>query len=152
MVAKKPPKCCHPNCEQCPYKDCRYSLLEPSDYTETNNRDYFLHYDSTGRKLHQPADKSYKNARCVAVRRNDEKRKEYMHRYYVSHREELIEKAHERYDTAKNTEQGRKWRKANSRHKKSYDRKRYLENREEIKARARERYYKKKMEVEDGEI
>lgn len=89
---KKPPKCCYPNCFNCPYVDCRYDRLEAEDFTETNNRDYFLYENSTGNKLHQKSDSAYRNARDVAYQRKKKRyidRHEYNQKYYKEHAEEI---------------------------------------------------------------
>ena len=31
-MKKKPPKCCYPDCFNCPYADCRYDRLESEDF------------------------------------------------------------------------------------------------------------------------
>lgn len=145
---KKPPKCCHPNCFECPYTDCRYDRLEVEDYTESNNRDYFLFEDSRGRKLHKPSDREYRNARQTAYKRKNRKyvdRHNYNKQYYEEYGEEIKAKKREDYDTTENTRKCRKWYKRHKADKKVYDKTRYEANKEQIKARARERYYKKKQ-------
>lgn len=145
---KKPPKCCHPNCFECPYAECRYDRLETEDYTESNNRDYFLHEDSTGRKLHKPSDKEYRNARHTAYQRRNRKyvdRHEYNKQYYAQHGEEIKAKRRESYNTEENTKRCRRYYKKHKADKKAYDKARYEANEERIKERARQRYYEKKL-------
>ena len=144
MKVKKPPKCTHPDCFQCPYADCRYDRLEASDYTESNNRDYFLYFDSTGRKLHKPVDKVYRDSRQAAYARANRKyydRHDYNQRYYKKHAEEIKKRQKDTYDTEKNTIQSRKWRKKNTDRKKQYDHERYL------KRKANGEFIRKKEEV-----
>lgn len=146
---KKPPKCCHPSCFECPYADCRYERLETEDYTESNNRDYFLYEDSMGRKLHKPSDNEYRNARHTAYQRRNRKyvdRHEYNKQYYAQHGEEIKAKRRENYDTVENTKRCRRYYKKHKADKKSYDKARYEANKESIKERARQRYQEKKLE------
>lgn len=148
---KKPPKCCHPNCFDCPYADCRYDRLEVEDFTETNNRDYFLYEDSTGRKYRKGADKEYRNARNTAYKRRNGKyidRHEYNQRYYQEHKEEIKERIHSKYNTEENTKKCRKYAKAHKEQRKEYYRQYYLRNREKKLAMAKEKYRK---ELENNE-
>ena len=39
---KKPPKCCVPNCFNCPYVECRYSGMEIEDYLEGDEIEGFV--------------------------------------------------------------------------------------------------------------
>ena len=147
MGNKRPPKCCHPNCFECPYTDCRYDRLEAEDYTETNNRDYFLYEDSTGQKLHKPTDKEYQNKRHTAYQRKNRKyvdRHDYNQKYYLKHGEEIKAKKRTNYDTKTNTIKCRKYRKKNLEKRKSYERDYYLKHAEEKRQKAREAYYRKK--------
>lgn len=150
---KKPPKCCHPNCFECPYTDCRYDRLEVEDFTETNNRDYFLYEDSTGRKLHKGTDKEYRNARQAAYQRRNRKYvdiHEYNQRYYQEHKEEIKERVRSKYNTEENTKKCRKYAKAHKEQRKEYYREYYLKNREKKLAMAKERYERSK--VVNGQI
>ena len=145
---KKPPKCCYPNCFDCPYVDCRYDRLEVEDFTETNNRDYFLHYDSTGEKLHKPTDKDYRNARITAYQRRVRKsvtKTEYNKEYYQKHREEILQRQKENYNKEKNIRWRKKYSKKNKQKRKEYDREYYLKHREEKLKKAKEEYQKKKL-------
>ncbi len=144
---KKPPKCCHPNCFECPYADCRYDRLETEDFTETNNRDYFLYEDSMGRKLHKETDKEYKNARQTAYKRKNRKyvdKHEYNQRYYEKHGEEIKERKRSEYDTKKNTIKCRKYARKHQEQRKEYYRQYYLKNREKKLEIAKERYERSK--------
>lgn len=150
---KKPPKCCHPNCYECPYVDCRYDRLEAEDFTETNNRDYFLYEDSTGMKYHKGTDKEYRNARTTAYHRNHRKcadKHEYNQKYYQEHSEEIKERMRADYDTEKNTKKCRKYAKTHKEQRKEYYRQYYLKNREKILNAAKERYERSKAESEQG--
>lgn len=144
---KKPPKCCYPNCFECPYADCRYDRLEAEDFTETNNRDYFLYEDSTGRKLHKGTDKEYRNARQAAYQRKNRKyvdRHEYNQQYYKEHGEEIKERMQSEYDTKKNTVKCRKYTRKHREQRKEYYRQYYLKNREKKLEAAKERYERSK--------
>lgn len=143
---KKPPKCCHPNCFECPYVDCRYDRLEVEDFTETNNRDYSLYEDSTGEKLHKRTDKEYRNARQTAYQRKNRKyvdRHEYNQKYYVEHGEEIKERMRKEYDTKKNTVKCRKYARKHRKQRKEYYREYYLKNREKKLEIAKEQYKNK---------
>lgn len=146
----KPKKCTYPDCFSCPYKDCRYDQLEVEDFTESNNRDYFLYEDYTGKKLHQPTDKKYQYARQNAYKRRQNKyhnRHEYNQKYYAEHSEEIKEKMHLAYDTKKNTKQCRKWREKHMEYEKERQRQYYLKNQEKKKAYARKRYEQSKLHM-----
>lgn len=152
MKNKKPPKCCHPNCTECPYVDCRFDGMTTYDYTVTNKRDY-EHYEAyTGHKLHRPADKQYRNARHTAyerehrVKRNN---KEYHRQYYKENAEAIKERTKANYDTVTNTKKCRKWRKKNEEHRKEYEKEYYQKNREKKLQAARERYQRKKEADKD---
>lgn len=145
---KKPPKCCHPNCFECPYVDCRYGRLEVEDYTETNNRDYFLYEDSTGIKYCKGTDKEYRNARQTAYQRRNRKyvdRHEYNQKYYEEHSEEIKERMRSEYNTEENTKKCRKYAKSHKEQRKEYYRQYYLRNREKKLAVAKERYEEKRV-------
>ena len=132
-MKKKPKNCCHPDCFNCPYVDCRYDGLETSDYTETNKRDYDLYEDSTGRKYHKGTDSKYRNERQQAYHRENPRKRDqslYLKQYYLDHRDEILKKKKENYDTKKNTKKCRKWRKKNIEKKREYDRQRYLSRKE----------------------
>lgn len=147
MRTIKPPKCCHPNCFDCPYTDCRYDRLEVEDYTETNDRDYSFYEDSTGRKLHKGADKEYRTARQTAYQRRNRKyvdRHEYNQRYYKKKGDEIKERKRSEYDTKENTKKCRKYVKAHKKERKEYYRQYYLKNREKKIAMAKERYERMK--------
>ena len=144
---KKPPKCCHPDCDKCPYVDCRYDRLEVEDYTESNNRDYELYESRTGKKLHKQSDKEYRNKRQTAYQRKNRKyvdRHLYNKQYYAVHGEEIKQKKKQNYDTEQNTIKCRKYRKKHSAERKDYDKAYYEANKELKKAMARQRYYEKK--------
>lgn len=150
---KKPPKCCHPNCLECPYVDCRYDRLEEEDFTESNNRDYELFEAWNGYKLHKPADKDYQNARNNAHQRKNRKNvysryAEYYKKYYADNCERIKAQKRENYDTKKNTIKCRKYRRKHIEHRTEYEKNYYELHKEEIKRKARERYHKKKLEKE----
>lgn len=152
IMNQKPKNCTHPDCFKCPYKDCRYDRLEVEDFTETNNRDYFLHEDSTGRKLHYPTYKAYRNARQTAYARRKNRyrdRHEYNQKYYAEHGEEIKEKKRSEYNAKKNTRKCRKWRKKHMEREKERQRQYYLRNREKKLAYAKQRYEQKKQEMSD---
>lgn len=149
-MKQKPRNCTYPDCFNCPYKDCRYDRLEIEDFTETNNRDYFLYEDSTGRKLHKSSDKAYRNARQIAYDRRRNKyrdRHEYNKQYYVEHGEEIKEKKRSKYETKRNTRECKKWRKAHSEYEKERQRQYYLKNREKKLAYAKQRYEDRKLQT-----
>ena len=129
----KPPKCCSPDCFNCPYTDCRYDKLDTEDYTESNKRDYELYEESAGRKYHKGTDKDFRIARQIAYDRENPKKRDqssYFQSYYQLHRDEILKKMKENYNTAENTKRCRKWRKKNIEKKREYDRKRYLRRKE----------------------
>lgn len=66
-----------------------------------------------------------------------------MKKYYQEHRDKILQRKKETYDTAKNTRKCRKYRKTHLESRKEYERNYYLEHRERIKERARKRYYEK---------
>lgn len=147
MNNKRPPKCCYPNCFECPYVDCRYDRLEAEDYTETNNRDYFLHENSTGYKLHKPTDKEYKAKRHIAYQRKNRKyvnQHEYNQLYYKENADKIKEKKKANYDRKTNTIKCRKYRKRHKEERKQYDKEYYEKNKERLKKQALERYYRNK--------
>lgn len=130
---KKPPKCCKPDCFNCPYTDCRYDRLDVKDFSESNQRDYAIFEDSTGRKYHKGPDPEYRRLRQQAYdRENPKKRdqKEYMREYYQKHREEILENKKKKYNSKENTLKCRKWRKKNLEKKQEYDHQRYLRRKE----------------------
>lgn len=144
---KKPPKCCHPNCFECPYADCRYDRLEVEDFTETNDRDYLFYEESTGSKLHKGTDKEYRIARQSAYQRRNRKyvdKHEYNQRYYEKKGDEIKESKRSKYDTKENTNNCRKYVEAHKRERKEYYRQYYLRNREKKIAMAKERYERMK--------
>lgn len=151
MSQKRPLKCCHPDCEQCPYKDCRWDGLTAADYTETNNRDYFLYRDSTGRKLHKGPDPEYRYQRQLAYRqehRNDIH--EYNQKYYAEHGEEIRQRKRDEYDTAENTKKCRWYRKRYLMERQAYEKTYYERNAEKKRKQARENYYRKKVAANDA--
>lgn len=122
---KKPPKCCKPDCFHCPYTECRYEGMDTSDYTETNERDYELYEDSTGMKYHKGTDKAYMYKRQTAYHRENSRERdhsEYMHKYYLAHREEISERNKRVYDTKKNTIRCRQYRRKNAAKMREYNR------------------------------
>lgn len=148
-MCRKPPKCCYPDCGECPYKDCRYDRLEVEDYTESNNRDYEFYENATGEKLHKPSDKAYQIGRAIAYQRRNRRyldRHDYNHRYYLLHSEKIKEKARVSYDTVKNTKKCRKYANQNREHLKEYQKDYYLRNREKKLEAARKRYQERKLE------
>lgn len=153
MKNKKPPKCTYPNCFECPYADCRYDRLEVEDYSESNNRDYELYEQETGRKYHKGTDLEYRRKREVAYQRRNKKyvdRHEYNQKYYKENAERIKEKMKENYDTKANTIACRKYRSKHKEQRKQYDRDRYEKNKEKKKQQAKERYYKNKYIREGG--
>lgn len=147
MSQKKPPRCCHPDCFDCPYKDCRWDVMTTGDYTETNNRDYFLHRDSSGMALHKGSDLNYRYQRQIAYQRENrapKDRHEYNQKYYQEHGEEIKARKRETYDTAQNTRMCRKYRKKHIEARREYEKLYYERNKEKIKKRARERYVQQK--------
>lgn len=141
MNRKKPDKCCKPNCFECPYKDCRYDGIDTVDFSETNNRDYELYEESTGRKYHKGSDMVYRIERQKAYNRENPIKRDladYNKKYYQEHKEELLSSAKEKYDTKKNTKKCKAWRKRNIEHKREYDRKRYLRKKEEMELARKE--------------
>lgn len=147
MKNKKPSKCTYPNCFECPYADCRYDRLEAEDYTETNNRDYFLYENSTGHKLHKPTDKEYQTKRHIAYQRKNRKyinKHEYNQQYYRENAGRIKERMKDNYDTKTNTIMCRKYRKRHKEERKQYDKEYYEKNKERLKRQALERYYRNK--------
>ena len=105
------------------------------EFSETNNRDYELYEDSTGRKYHKGTDKEYAIQRQIAYNREHSKkrdRSDYAKEYYQNHSEEIKEKQRKNYDSKKNTARCKRWRKKNVEKKKAYDHERYLRRKEAI--------------------
>lgn len=101
---KRPPKCCHPNCLECPYSDCIYDRLEEEDYTESNNRDYEMYEAYTGEKLYKPTSKEYQIARQNAHKRKNRVYvdfHEYNQKYYAENKDKIKQNMKEKYDTKK---------------------------------------------------
>lgn len=147
-MSLKPKNCCHPNCFNCPYDDCKYDRLEVEDFTETNNRDYFLYEDSTGQKYHKGEDLEYRKKRQVAYQRRNRKyvdNHDYNQKYYKEHSEEIKEQRKQKYNTKKNTIMCRKYREKHKEQRKQYEKEYYEKNKEKKKAQASERYYKNKL-------
>lgn len=146
-MKEKPKKCRYPDCFHCVYKDCRWDSLTKEDFTETNNRDYFLYEDSTGRKYHKGTDAEYRYQRKLAYereRRETGELHEYNQKYYAQHREEICKKKRELYDTEINTKRCQRYRKQHIERRREYDKLYYEKNREKKKQRALERYYERK--------
>jgi len=150
-MQKKPPKCVHPDCFNCPYVDCRYDALEASDYTETNNRDY-EHYESyRGEKLHRNAGKEYRNARQTAATRGNRPyvdRHEYNKTYYKIYREEILAKNKASYDTEENTRKCQKYVKKHSKEISNYLSNYYQKYADKKREYARLRYHQKKHKTQ----
>lgn len=147
MKNKKPAKCVYPNCFECPYADCRYDRLEVEDFSESNNRDYELYEQDTGRKYHKEADLEYRRKREVAYQRRNRKyvdRHEYNQKYYKENAERIKERMKDNYDTKANTIKCSKYRKKHKEDAKQYYREYYEKNKEKKKEQAKERYYKNK--------
>lgn len=150
MSKKRPQRCVNPDCEHCPYKDCRWDALTATDYTETNNRDYFLYRDSTGRALHKGPDPEYRYHRQLAYNREHRRlvdRHEYNQKYYVEHREEIRQRKRDNYNTRENTKKCRQYRKRHLAERKAYDKAYYKANAEKKRKQARDNYYRKKDAV-----
>lgn len=141
MNRKKPDKCCKPNCFECPYKDCRYDGIDTVDFSETNNRDYELYEESTGRKYRKGPDPTYRMERQKAYNRENPVKRdvtEYNRKYYQTHKESILLSAKSKYSTEKNTSRCRAWRKKNMKHKREYDKQRYLRKKEEMELARKE--------------
>ena len=105
-------------------------------------------------KYHKGTDKEYRSGREVAYQRENRKkydRTEYRRRYYLKHREEIIKKVTENYDTKKNTARCKKYRQKHLEQRQAYERRYYEEHKEQKKIQARERYYRKKYENSEKE-
>lgn len=151
---KKPKRCCHPNCFECPYTDCRYDRLEIEDFTETNNRDYFLYENSTGEKYHKGTDAEYRNARHVAYQRKNRKyydRHDYNQKYYAEHGDEIKARKRKKYDREKNAIKCRKYAKEHAEERREYYRQYYERNRQKKLQQAKDRYYAKQSEAMESE-
>lgn len=152
----KPKRCTFPDCFSCPYKDCCWGTITTTEYTETNERDYWLFEDSTGQKYHKGADSAYRNARQTQYRReHPEKRskKQYPERrreWYLQNRERILEQRKLSYDKAANTAKCREYRKSHLEERKAYDRAYYQRNRERILSRVKDRYRARKVLRETG--
>lgn len=153
MKNRKPKRCVYPKCFECPYVDCRYDRLEVEDYSESNNRDYELYEQYTGKKLHKKTDFEYRRNREVAYKRRKGTyidKHEYNKNYYIGNADRIKDKRKENYDTKTNTIMCRKYRKRHQEERKQYDKEYYEKNKEKKKQQARERYYKNKMALESG--
>lgn len=127
--------------------------MTTSDFTETNNRDYFLYRDSTGKVLHKGPDPEYRYQRQLAYNRENRKHvdcSEYSKKYYAEHGEEIRQKQRDNYDTKTNTKRCRKWRKRHRKQRQAYEKAYYERNKEKKKQYAREYYYRKKAANDSG--
>ncbi|WP_024294973.1 hypothetical protein [Lacrimispora indolis] len=157
-MQKRPPKCCYPDCFNCPYIDCRYDRLETKDFSESNSRDY-EHFEAwNGKKLHRNAGKEYYSGRQTAAQRTSRKyvdRHEYNQSYYKLYRQEILDKRRAEYDTDKNTKKCRKYVKSHSSERKQYQSDYYQRNAERKLEYARLRYHQKKSQKQveiDGRV
>lgn len=148
---KKPLNCCHPDCFNCPYIDCKYDRLEMNDYSETNDRDYELFKAETGKFLHKKTDRDYQNARSTAYQRKNRRyvdRSEYNRKYYQDKGDHIRTVLKAKYDTDTNTRRCRKYRNSHLEKMKQYDKEYYELNKVKKREQARLRYQKKKLERE----
>lgn len=90
---KKPPKCCVPNCFNCPYVECRYSGMEIEDYLEGDEIEEFVN----------------------PISAKDARNKEYQRRYREKHREEIRQRNKKYYDenSGKCIKKSNQWKKEN---------------------------------------
>ncbi|MDO5540581.1 MAG: hypothetical protein Q4F83_11015 [Eubacteriales bacterium] len=126
MSQKRPPKCCHPDCEHCPYDDCQWDGMEISDYKDT-----------TIDALNFPISHERKLARARANRyaqSHREKIREYGLRHYCEHREEYNARS-------------RKWQAENKDRVAANKRKRWAENPEYYRQKQRDYRARKKAEA-----
>lgn len=125
MVTKKPPKCCHPNCEQCPYADCQYDAMQAEDYQ-----------DKLVDELLFPVSEEQQKARDAS------------NRYAEKHREEIRERSRKYYQdhVEQCNERARKWQTENRDRVNALQRKRWAENPEYYRQKQRE--YKKRAKGE----
>ena len=82
MNAIKPPKCCHPDCLNCPYNDCLWDGMDLSDYQD-DSIDDILFPTSEKEQKEQVRKKSWRE-------RNLERARENSRRYYWEHREQSL--------------------------------------------------------------
>ncbi len=125
MTKKKPPKCCHPNCEQCPYADCRYDGMQAEDYQ-----------DSLVDELLFPVSRERQMARDRA------------NRYAEKHREEIRQYSLEHYHENREeyNARSRQWQRDNKDRRAAMKRKRWAENPEYYRKKQRE--YRKRAKGE----
>lgn len=157
-MQKKPPRCCYPDCFNCPYADCRNDQLEAEDYSESNTRDY-EHYEAwNDEKLHRNAGKDYHIGRQTAAKRGVRPyvdRHDYNQSYYNRRREEILDKIKVNYDTNINTERCRKYVTTHYELTKQYQSDYYSRNAEKKREYARLKYHQKKAQKEvviDGRV
>lgn len=87
VVEKKPYGCCHPNCEQCPFEDCRWDGLESGDYQ-----------DDTVDKLNFSKTREQQLAKARNDRYRERHKEEIRQRnldYYYAHHEECKRRSRE---------------------------------------------------------
>lgn len=146
-MKSKPPKCCHPNCENCPYADCKWDeithedmkYIETEDSTIKNNlieNDDSLTYKQKWRLKNIERDRANKHRHYIE---HIEQYKDRHNKYYAEHKEEVLKKetdyykAHREKVNAYNRERMRKYRE---------------ENRELVNQKQREYRARKKAEKE----
>lgn len=139
----KPLKCCHPNCFECPYDDCKYDRLETQDYDSSKCLD--LEILGRNKNYIQANIQDIRCRRNSVVRGNRKyyDRHEYNKKYYSEHKEEIKEYVKSKYNTKDNTEKCRAYVKSHSKVVQTYQKSYYERHKEELKIKAKERYYER---------
>lgn len=116
MQKRKPPKCCHPDCFNCPYVDCRWD----GDAAQYN----YIHSErgKESQKKYNSSEKGLANSKRKAKKRIDSGQNALScRRYYQKNKEEILRKKKEKYYLP---------RKIAKEKRREYDRQRYLRRKE----------------------
>lgn len=122
-MQKKPPKCCHPACEYCPYDDCVWDGMEFEEYTVET--------------IVEPIPEALRKKRAAANRYVAIHREQHRKRnleYYYTHREECLERS-------------RRWCRENKARVAAAKRKRWAENPEYYRQKQRDYRARKRKET-----
>lgn len=155
-MKKRPKKCCHPNCLECPYDDCYYDTVEIHDIQEQDNLDAqnirwrdIVEPEVLQRKL---AVKKYNNSSKGKTSREKyektEKGKSTQKKYNQSEKGKLSRKRYLKTEKGIENERKKSERKIESGKNASYCKTYYYRHREEILAKKAEK--RKLMEAGQG--
>ena len=129
---KKPPKCCAPDCFNCPYVECRYSGMEIEDYLDGTEVEEFVNPISS----------------------EDARNREYQRKYRERHPNEIKQRRKKYYDenSARCIKKSNEWKRENRDRVNASIRAKYAKNKEYYRQKQREYRARKRREaVVDGE-